>query len=94
MAQQKTPGQIAYEAAAVASRCQQPWGEANQKKWDAAADAIIALERARCLAIAQDDRIDQGNYGASQARWHIAKQISNPDLAGKTPVEIVAAGEV
>jgi len=36
----KTPGQIAYEAAAKATDCNQPWSEANQSKWNAAAEAV------------------------------------------------------
>ena len=36
----KTPGQIAYEAAAAATGCKQPWAEANQAKWEAAGAAV------------------------------------------------------
>ena len=36
----KTNGQIAYEAAADVADCKQPWSEANQPKWEAAADAV------------------------------------------------------
>ena len=35
-----TLGQVAYEAAATASGCDQPWIEANQQKWEAAAAAV------------------------------------------------------
>ena len=36
----KTLAQIGYEAAATRERCPQPWAEANQGKWGAAADAV------------------------------------------------------
>jgi hypothetical protein len=36
----KTLGQIAYEAAAEVTGCQQPWSEATKEKWDAAAKAV------------------------------------------------------
>lgn len=36
------PGQIAYEAAAKESGCDQPWSEANQLKWNKAANAVLA----------------------------------------------------
>jgi hypothetical protein len=36
----KTPGQIAYEAAAGVTGCQQPWAGANQEKWEAAGRAV------------------------------------------------------
>lgn len=35
-------GRIAYEAAAKATGCEQPWAEANQAKWNAAAMAVLA----------------------------------------------------
>jgi hypothetical protein len=35
-----TLGQVAYEAAALASGCEQPWDTANQEKWEAAAQAV------------------------------------------------------
>jgi hypothetical protein len=33
-------GRIAYEAAAKLTDCKQPWEEANQDKWNAAATAV------------------------------------------------------
>lgn len=33
-------GKIAYEAAADTTRCFQSWSEANQPKWEAAAEAV------------------------------------------------------
>ena len=37
---EKTIGQIAYEAAAKVTNCDQPWSKANQAKWEAAAEAV------------------------------------------------------
>ena len=39
----KSIGQIAYEAAARLTKCNQPWSEANQLKWEDAAKAVHAL---------------------------------------------------
>jgi len=36
----KTDGQIAYEAAAKLTKCDQPWSGANQRKWEDAAKAV------------------------------------------------------
>jgi len=36
----KTLGQIACEAAAEITGCQQPWSEATMDKWEAAAKAV------------------------------------------------------
>lgn len=36
----KTLGQVAYEAAALTTDCSQPWAEANQEKWESAANAV------------------------------------------------------
>lgn len=36
----KSLGRIAYEAAAQETGCTQPWEEANQPKWEAAAKAV------------------------------------------------------
>lgn len=44
----KTPGQVAYEAAQQATGCDQPWEQANQRKWEAAAHAIIDLAAGEC----------------------------------------------
>lgn len=38
----KTLGQIAFEAAAEATGCEQSWQDANQAKWEAAAEAVKA----------------------------------------------------
>lgn len=35
-------GRIAYGAAAVATGCDKPWEQANQAKWNAAAQAVLA----------------------------------------------------
>lgn len=35
-------GRIAYEAAAEATGCTQPWEQANQAKWEAAARGVLA----------------------------------------------------
>lgn len=34
-------GRIAYGAAAVAAGCDKPWEQANQAKWNAAAQAVL-----------------------------------------------------
>jgi hypothetical protein len=44
----KTLAQIGYEAAAKLTGCEQPWADANQGKWKAAADAV-AEECAKAL---------------------------------------------
>lgn len=49
----KTLGQIAYEEAAEESGCKQPWREANQAKWEAAAEAVWA-------AVRPDGEVDPG----------------------------------
>jgi len=36
----KPLGQLAYEEAADETGCEQPWKDANQPKWQAAADAV------------------------------------------------------
>ncbi len=48
----KTLGQIAYDAAAKVSFCDQEWADANQSKWEAAALAVAAAESEACAAIA------------------------------------------
>jgi hypothetical protein len=58
--QEKSPGQIAYEAAQKATGCSQPWEEANREKWEAAANAVIAAEKERCAKIA--DYWGAGNW--------------------------------
>lgn len=35
-------GRIAYEAAAKVAGCEQPWTQANQAKWNAAAKGVLA----------------------------------------------------
>ena len=60
----KTLGQIAYEGAALATGCTQPWEDATQDKWEAAALAVAASERERiCAAIkAEDEHCADGDY--------------------------------
>jgi hypothetical protein len=41
MSLKKTPGQVAYEAAAAATSCTQSWEESNKAKWEAAATAVL-----------------------------------------------------
>lgn len=47
-------GRIAYEAAAAATGCTQPWEEANQAKWDAAALAVADACEKICDEVAKD----------------------------------------
>lgn len=42
-------GKTAYEAAAKVTDCKQSWEDANQEKWIAAALAVQADERQRCI---------------------------------------------
>jgi len=60
-------GEIAYLAAAKTSGCEQPWGDANQDKWTAAAAAVLewACEEldgeASMLPCAEDAAVTEGN---------------------------------
>lgn len=49
-----TRGRAAYEAAAKVSGCTQPWGEANQPKWEAAAEAVRDTAIIECLQVVKD----------------------------------------
>jgi len=44
-------GRIAYEAAAAATGCDQPWEQVNQAKWNAAAQAVLSWA---CYQMEQD----------------------------------------
>lgn len=57
-------GRIAYEAAAEITDCKQPWSEANQEKWIAAALAVREhdLKAAMTERIPTDDEIIAGDY--------------------------------
>jgi hypothetical protein len=73
----KTLAQIGYGAAAQMSSCEQPWADANQAKWKAAADAVVAdLARATCHLCAAGKKIafeeylgkwDHGGLGGCRA---------------------------
>lgn len=56
MSEEKTLGQIAYEAAAAVTACGQPWNEANKAKWEMAANAVLveAGKRLRVSAELED----------------------------------------
>lgn len=51
---EKTFGQIAYEAAAKATNCDQPWELANQRKWNAAGNAVAEF----CGKFADETKAD------------------------------------
>ena len=56
--QDEALGRAAYEAAAAMTGCDQPWEEANQDKWIAAAQAAVAAHQAAISPHADDQAVD------------------------------------
>jgi len=79
----KTLGQVAYEAAAAVTGCEQPWAEATQAKWEAAGEAAA---RQFCEG-AGLDRAEARLIDALREYGHVCKQEV---LAGASAVDVGA----
>jgi len=92
-----TLGQIAYEAAAATTGCQQAWADATQAKWEAAARAVTEELAMMCEAKAKKlgrraDRCedDEGAIELKARSWQMVvtavelRDRSNKGLRGAT----------
>lgn len=70
-----TRGRAAYEAAAKVSGCDQPWAEANQPKWEAAAEAVRDTAIIECLQVAKDlaDQAEGFNHTVQAASYRMVE---------------------
>ena len=73
-------GRIAYEAAAAATGCTQPWEEANQAKWDAAALAVAEAYAKFCEG-KDEGALDGLNIGKTFAQ--AIRKRSNNQIEGR-----------
>lgn len=81
----KTLARIAYEAAAKRERLAQPWADANQTKWAAAADAV-AEECAR-VADRRAERAKKRDTASEDFAAHAALDIAHHIRALKGDAE-------
>lgn len=87
----KTPGQIAYEAAAGYNGDVLPWEKAKQGTWEVAAAAIVAVEQDRLAS----ELLDRGGYGTLQLNPnpHSLPRIKFVGPADVQPVSVAKIGD-
>ena len=75
---EETLAQIGYEAAAKMTGCEQPWADANQMKWQAAADAVVEECAAKLERLAQKgEGLGRDSSDFTCAAWFISALKGN-----------------